>query len=153
MNNNMLEIERKFLVKEGAIEGSEDYIEITQGYLTKNENGSVRVRIERSKDGFSNAYIMSKTKIDDMSNQETVDRISLENAETLIKNFTIKVIKKIRHIKVVDGFLWEIDVFHEPNNGLVLAEIELKSADQEITLPDWIDREVTGDPQYYNSNM
>lgn len=149
----MLEIERKFLVKEGAIEGSEDFIEIIQGYLTKNERGSVRVRIERSKGGVATGYIMSKTKIDDMSNRETVDEISLENAETLINNFSVRVIKKTRHLKVIDGFLWEIDQFHEPNTGLILAEIELKSADQHITFPDWIDREVTGEPEYYNSNM
>jgi len=153
MNKNMVEIERKFLVKDGALDGSENFIEIVQGYLTKNEKGAVRVRIEREKWCMPMAYLMSKTNIDNMSNHETVDQISIENAELMLENFVVKKINKTRYIKIVDGFKWEIDKFHEPNRGLVLAEIELTSADQKITLPDWIDREVTGQPEYYNANM
>lgn len=149
----MLEIERKFLVKQSVLDDTDSFLEITQGYLTKNEKGSVRVRIERNAGVSPIAYIMSKTKIDEMSNQETVDEISLENAQVLLNTFTTKIIRKTRYIKIVNGYLWEIDYFHEPNNGLLLAEIELDSRDQEIDLPDWIEREVTGESQYYNANM
>lgn len=149
----MLEIERKFLVKPHAIEQYFSSIEITQGYILKNEHGAVRIRIERVDNQSPHAFLMSKVKVDEMSNYETLDEISLENAEVLIEKFTTKVIKKTRFIKIVNGFKWEVDYFHQPNQGLILAEIELTSRDQKITLPDWIEREVTGEEKYYNSNM
>lgn len=162
MNKNMLEIERKFLVKPEIWEilNKIEPIKMKQGYLTKNELGSVRIRIETHSDyvhsGF--AYLMSKTNVDEMSNEETVDRISIENAETLLANFCKKVIVKDRyliHLSEPDGKKrkWEVDVFVSPKPGLVLAELEIKSKDELIWLPPWIDREVTGDPQYYNANM
>lgn len=51
------------------------------------------------------------------------------------------------------GLTWEIDVFHGRLDGLVIAEIELPDANTEITLPDFIAAEVTGNPAYYNSNI
>lgn len=149
----MLEIERKFLVKPSAIQNNDGTIEITQAYILKNDHGSVRIRIEKEGTGDPNAYLMSKVKLDVISNYETVDEISVENAEVLIEKFGNKVIKKTRYLKIVDGLIWEIDLFHQPNQGLLLAEIELNSPDQEITLPDWIDREVSGESEYYNANM
>lgn len=149
----MIEIERKFLVKRGAIDNTTArYIDITQGYITKNEKGSVRVRIETPCDDTARSYIMSKTKIDGLSNYETVDEISLNNAQLLIANFSTKVIKKRRYLHFIDGFLWEVDFFFQPTE-FVLAEIELTSADQKFSLPEWIDREVTGESAYYNANM
>lgn len=153
MNKNMLEIERKFLVKPHAIEHHFSTIEIIQGYVLKNEHGAVRIRIEKEGTNSPHAFLMSKVKVDVMSNYETVDEISVENAEALIEKFATKVIKKTRYIKIVDGFKWEIDLFYQPNQGLMLAEIELNSPDQKIILPDWIEREVTGEAQYYNANM
>lgn len=48
---------------------------------------------------------------------------------------------------------WEVDIFSGTNNGLILAEIELDSEEEEIILPDWIDNEVSDDPRYYNANL
>jgi adenylate cyclase len=165
MNKNMLEIERKYLVKPEIWEVLKNKVpkEITQGYLKKSDRGSVRIRIEShphyEKPAY--AYLMSKTKVDYMSSNETVDEITVQNAEVLLI-FCEKIIKKKRYL--IDhndsrGYtlpphkVWEIDVFEHPNKGFVLAEIELKSADDEIVLPPWIDREVTGEPEYYNANM
>jgi CYTH domain-containing protein len=47
--------------------------------------------------------------------------------------------------------LWEIDVFTDKNEGLIIAEIELTSEEQKFVLPDWVEKEVTGDIRYYNS--
>jgi CYTH domain-containing protein len=47
----------------------------------------------------------------------------------------------------------EVDVFHEKNEGLVIAEIELTSDDEYFEKPDWLGEEVTGLPQYYNANL
>jgi CYTH domain-containing protein len=62
-------------------------------------------------------------------------------------------VEKIRHKQIVDGFLWEIDVFSGANQGLVLAEIELTSENQKFTMPEWILEEVTNDGRYYNSYL
>ena len=50
-------------------------------------------------------------------------------------------------------FVWEIDEFHGVNEGLIVAEIELKSEDQAFEKPAWIGEEVSGDPRYYNSML
>ncbi|MNW22341.1 hypothetical protein D3C71_2237610 [compost metagenome] len=43
-----------------------------------------------------------------------------------------------------------MDEFLGDNAGLVVAEVELDSADQAIDLPDWVGNEVTDDARYYN---
>ena len=62
-------------------------------------------------------------------------------------------ISKTRHVVIFGGMKWEIDEFHGANDGLVVAEIELDSEDQQFSRPDWVDREVTDDPKYFNSNL
>jgi adenylate cyclase len=62
-------------------------------------------------------------------------------------------IDKTRYRVTVADFVWEIDVFAGENEGLVLAEIELPSEDTPVVLPDWIDKEVTGQARYYNANL
>jgi CYTH domain-containing protein len=37
--------------------------------------------------------------------------------------------------------------------GVIIAEIELKQESQELILPRWIGKEVTGDPFYKKINM
>ena len=63
------------------------------------------------------------------------------------------LIEKSRHTFDVAGMTWEVDEFHGENRGLVLAEVELASADQAITLPNWVGKEVTEDPRYFNSSL
>lgn len=156
-----LEIERKFLVKEDLIlpilqDPSTKKIAIKQGYIAKNELGSVRVRIQGDPDALAapTAFLMSKTKVDNyMSNEETEDEIGLSTAQRLLSKFSINYISKIRYIIDVGGKKWEVDVFEKPNAGLILAEIELTSADEIVILPEWIGLEVTGISKYYNANM
>ena len=63
------------------------------------------------------------------------------------------LVEKLRYKIEYQGFIWEVDEFRGDNEGLIFAEIELAAPDQEFALPDWIGREVTGDPRYYNSNL
>ena len=44
-------------------------------------------------------------------------------------------------------------VFEGANAGLIIAEIELKSVDEDVELPGWLGQEVTGDRRYYNSYL
>ena len=63
------------------------------------------------------------------------------------------VIEKTRHLLEVDGHTWELDVFAGANEGLVMAEIELGSADEQFTVPSWAGRDVSDDARYYNVNL
>lgn len=63
------------------------------------------------------------------------------------------VIEKNRHRIEHAGRTWEVDVFEGGNAGLILAEVELDSADATVEIPDWVGDEVTTDPRYYNANL
>jgi adenylate cyclase len=63
------------------------------------------------------------------------------------------LIEKKRYLINHEGLTWEVDEFEGENAGLVIAEVELLSADQEIALPSWIGEEVTADPRYYNASL
>ena len=65
----------------------------------------------------------------------------------------VRIIEKFRSVVMYDGHKWEIDEFVGRNTGLVLAEIELKSPDEPLNLPEWAGEEVTGNPKYYNVNL
>ena len=80
--------------------------------------------------------------------------ISKDDAEQLMKHFCqTTTIDKTRHYVEYKGFTWEVDEFHGDNNGLVVAEIELESEDEDFEIPDWAGEEVTPDERYYNMNL
>jgi len=79
--------------------------------------------------------------------------IPLQDAEELLEICEKPLIEKIRYKVQEGGFVWEIDVFFRENQGLIVAEVELESEDQEFPKPDWVREEVTGDPRYFNSNL
>ena len=74
-------------------------------------------------------------------------------AEAMIQLRNGAVIEKLRHLVPQGDLTWEVDVFSGENDGLVIAEIELRDEHQAIALPDWIGAEITGQPQYYNSAL
>jgi adenylate cyclase len=149
-----LEIERKFLVTQEALQdkGMIEVYKIQQGYLVKNDKGAVRIRIEEREKTLE-GYLMSKIKVNAMSNLESTEELHVETAKLLLSNFPLKVIEKTRHVIMHKDNKWEVDLFKTPNEGLLLAEIELPSMDFEFELPPWVIREVTGEPEYYNANM
>lgn len=146
----MIEIERKYLIKDSTIVQGLKGKRIVQAYLSTDQERAVRVRIKNQK-GF--LTIKGKSSDDGTSRMEWEKEISLKEAEQLISLALPGLIDKIRYEIQLDKHLWEIDVFRGTNEGLILAEVELKSATEEIKLPDWIDKEVTGDPRYYNSYL
>jgi adenylate cyclase len=62
-------------------------------------------------------------------------------------------IVKTRYIIPSGDHIIEVDVFHDKNEGLIIAEIELNSEDEQFDKPDWLGDEVTGKPEYYNVNL
>jgi CYTH domain-containing protein len=63
------------------------------------------------------------------------------------------IIEKTRFKIPHTGLTWEIDEFAGVNQGLIVAEVELESEDQNIDFPPWVGEEVSGDPRYFNSNL
>ena len=143
------EIERKYLVKTAAWVPRDAGIHFKQGYLNSQKERVVRVRIEGT---VAKLTIKGITK--GVTRSEFEYSIPVEDAGLLLDNLCEQpLIDKHRHKEVHFGKIWEIDVFHGLNEGLVVAEIELGSETEAITLPDWAAEEVSSDPRYFNSNL
>jgi len=142
-----IEIERKYLVKDGW-KPSSNGNQIIQGYLTTDDEKTIRVRI---KGGC--AFLTIKGKTVGISRSEFEYEIPVMDAKELLKLCGKQIIEKVRYeIEHLDVVI-EVDVFKEKHDGLILAEIELESENQIIELPDWIGEEVSMDSKYYNSNL
>ncbi len=139
-----LEIERKFLVSGFSTEGLR-FKKMQQAYLAK-EGCTLRVRIADNK-----AFLTIKGKTKGISRAEFEYEIPVEDANELIKLAIYPPIIKTRYYAEVDGKTWEVDIFEGENEGLIMAEIELNSENEEFILPEWAKEEVTGDKRYYNA--
>lgn len=143
------EIERKFLVKlaEWTPQGAGKYYK--QGYLNSQKERVVRVRIAGDK-----GQLTIKGVTTGVTRAEFEYAIPVEEAGLMLDNLCEQpLIEKHRHKEVHGGKTWEIDVFHGDNEGLVVAEIELKSEDEAFERPAWLGPEVSSDPRYFNSNL
>ena len=146
-----LEIERKFLVKNNAFKDQTlRSHSIVQGYLSKDPERTVRVRII-DKEGW--LTIKGKSNAQGTSRSEWEKAIPLEDAKQLLVLAIDVPIEKIRHIVPFENFTFEVDEFLTHNKNLLLAEIELPSEDTSFPRPHWLGEEVTGNPSYYNAMM
>lgn len=145
----MVEIERKFLVKDtSCISDAYGSSVITQGYLNLDPEKTVRIRVKNSE------YLMTvKGKTEGITRTEVEFTIERHIGVELMKLCTQPLITKVRHLITFGGRRWEVDVFHGANEGLVVAEIELESEDEEFTKPEWLGEEVSLDVKYANSNL
>lgn len=143
------EIERKFLLKNNKWKlKAEGRTLIKQGYLNTDKDRTVRVRVRGNK-----AYLTIKGRTVGMTRAEFEYEISVRDAMDLLELCEKPIIEKARYLVKVGRLVWEIDIFSGDNRGLALAEIELSSEDQKISIPRWIGMEVTGDSRYYNSSL
>lgn len=141
------EIERKFLVNHDNwrkdVTKSIHYI---QGYFTTNASCSIRIRVSGDK-----ADLNIKSATLGITRTEYEYPLPLEDANEMLDHLCNKpLLEKTRYYVQHQGHLWEIDVFTGDNEGLIVAEIELKSAEEKFSLPDWAGKEVSDDPRYYN---
>jgi adenylate cyclase len=118
---------------------------IIQGYLSDDPERTVRVRIYGER-----AFLTIKGKTTGFTRDEFEYEIPLFEAEQLMKLAIYKPVEKIRYELEENGFLWEVDVFKGQNNGLIVAEVELENESVEIEIPNWVQKEVTGDKRFYN---
>ena len=142
------EIERKFLVKGDFRKFAIKQIKIKQGYLSSEQERTVRIRIKDDK-----GYLTIKgiPNVSGISRYEWEKEISLNEAEDLLTLCGSGLIDKTRFLIPAGEFTFEVDEFHGDNQGLVVAEIELKSETDKFPKPEWLGEEVTGDLRYYNS--
>jgi adenylate cyclase len=142
------EIERKFLLKNDMWRDSvAKYTYFKQGYLVGSDKASVRVRIEGQQ---ANINIKSATL--GVTRKEYEYSIPLEDAQELLNNLCQQpLIEKTRHYVYVGNHEWEIDEFKGDNQGLIVAEIELKDEMEEFIKPEWLGQEVSHEKKYYNS--
>ncbi len=148
------EIERKFLTKNDtwrkvAEEQKSETIIIRQTYISDSDWGIVRLRQAGNK-----AFLAIKTRSKTISRDEYEYEIPLEHAHELFatlnsNNFIEKTRYKIEHC----GHIWEVDEFSGLNEGLIIAEIELQSEDEEFERPDWAGEEVSKVGRFFNSAL
>lgn len=144
-----IEIEHKYLVKnDNYKEISTASFHIRQGYLSREPERTVRVRIKDYK-----GFLTIKGKNKGASRAEFEYEIPLEDALSMLDMCLPPILEKVRYIVPFDGHIWEVDEFFGDRSGLVIAEIELKSDDEDYGHPDFIGENVTGDARYYNSNL
>lgn len=144
------EIERKFLVadcdwRDAAVSRTE----LRQGFLSTDPERTVRVRLM---DRTAELTIKGIT-VDAQRAEYEYSIPPADAAEMLDGLCQPALIEKTRYQVPHAGHTWEVDVFEGVNAGLIVAEIELASADEAFELPGWIGEEVTGDPRYYNANL
>ena len=144
------EIERKFLVKVPFKELASSSSRIMQGYISSMKGRTVRVRIRDEK-----GYLTIKGPSDQggLVRYEFEKEISLQDARDLMKICEPGIIDKTRYLVPYEGHIFEVDEFYGENEGLILAEVELKAPDESFERPAFLGREVTGDRRFYNSCM
>lgn len=140
------EIERKFVVKNNLWNCKEGE-DIVQGYLSYRKEATVRVRIKKCR-----AYLTVKGATENITRNEFEYEIPIEDAIEMLK-LCEKKIEKTRYYEKAGEHTFEVDVFKGDNEGLIVAEIELKSEDEDFIKPDWLGEEVSDDARYFNSNL
>lgn len=151
------EIERKYLVKKAEWRSHKQQLQsqfptigkqYCQGYIPTENGTTVRVRIVGN-----TGYITLKSKVVGHTRSEFEYPIPVEDANEMLVAFCVKpLIEKIRYQFSFGNLIWEVDEFMGENEGLIIAEVELKHEQQQIHMPHWIDREVN-DKKYFNSYL
>ncbi len=142
------EIERKFLVKGDFKPFASKETRITQGYISSIPERTVRVRVKGDK-GF--ITIKGIGNASGATRYEWEKEIPVAEVNELLSICEPGVIDKTRYMIKAGEFTFEVDEFYGENQGLIVAEIELKSEADTFEKPEWLGAEVTGDVKYYNS--
>lgn len=144
------EIERKFLVTGDFRNENGKATRIIQGYLSSVPERTVRIRIRGAK-GYMT--IKGPGNATGLMRYEWEKEIPVAEAEELLTICEPGVIDKTRYEIIKGNHVFEVDEFYGENTGLILAEIELSSEDEEFERPQWLGDEVTGDSRYFNSEL
>lgn len=144
------EIERKFLVKGEFKTLAHAKSRIVQGYISSAPGRTVRVRI---RDGRGYLTIKGASNASGTSRYEWERELPESEARELLKLCEPGIIDKTRYLVRCGSHVFEVDEFYGDNQGLVVAEVELKSEREPFERPAFLGEEVTGDRRYYNSQL
>ncbi len=144
------ETERKFLVTGEFRHLAAGSVEIVQRYLTIESDKTIRLRSAGDKAFLT---IKGKPSPGSISRNEWEFQIPLADAREIFLLCLPGKIVKTRYFVPSGKHTIEIDVFHDRNEGLVIAEIELEDEKESFLKPDWLGEEVTGRPEYYNASL
>ena len=144
-----IEIEHKYLVVNDKYRNmASSSHRIMQGYLSREPQRTVRIRVKDNQ-----GFITIKGKNVGDTRAEFEYPIPIDDAMQLLNMCLPTVIEKTRYLVPFEGHTWEVDEFHGASQGLVVAEIEIGNSNQQYTLPPFVGQNVTGNPDYYNSNL
>ncbi len=145
-----IEIERKFLVVDDGWKSTiVQSVRIRDGLIASTNGHKARVRIT---DG--SATISLKSRKIGLSRTEFEYAIPRSDAEEILRTMCDgNILDKVRHHVSHAGMIWHVDVYDGLLSGVIVAEVELQDANQELELPSWIGREVTADPTYRKINL
>lgn len=146
----MQEIERKFLVNGEFKSQAIKSVRIIQGYLSSVQERTVRIRIKDNKGFITVKGISDSTGT---SRFEWEKEIPTAEAEALLNICEPGIIDKTRFLISAGNHTFEVDEFYGDNEGLIIAEVELNSVDEQFEKPAFLGQEVTGDNKYYNSML
>jgi adenylate cyclase len=119
------------------------------GQIDSEDGNTIRVRIAGT-----TGYFTLKTQTIGISRDEFEVRIELEQAKRLLDQVCNQPqVEKMRSRIAIGDLVWEVDEFLGSSLGLIIAEVELKSADQVVVVPDWVGEEVSSDRRYFNSYL
>lgn len=147
----MQEIERKFLVTSSDFKKeAHKQTRIVQGFLNTHPERTVRVR---TKGNHGYLTIKGKSNPSGLSRFEWEKEIPLAEAEELFPLCEPGMIDKVRFEVNMGNHTFEVDEFRGENEGLIMAEVELRYENEAFESPDWLGEEVTGENKYYNSSL
>jgi len=150
MAKNNIEIERKFLVKGDFYPYVTKTEKIVQAYLVSTVERTIRIRT-KGEEAF--LTIKGPSNKNGFSRKEFEYPIPFSDAQELLELAQSGFIEKERNYIPYENHLFEVDVFHGVNEGLIIAELELESEDETFEKPEWLGEEVTGNKQYYNAYL
>ena len=143
------EIARTFLVDGDVWRSLGHGTRYRQGYLSTVKERTVRVRTIADK-----GYLTVKGVSEGIARSEFEYEIPIDDANALLDQLCERpLIEKDRYKIPLGNHVWEVDEFFGENAGLIMAEVELESEDQAFDTPNWIGREVSDDPRYFNANL
>ncbi|WP_121666212.1 CYTH domain-containing protein [Mesonia aquimarina] len=147
----MKEIERKFLVETNQYkkDAYQSY-SIKQGYLNSHPERTTRIRITENKAFIT---VKGKSSANGLTRFEWEKQIDVNDAKKLLELCEPGKIEKTRYLVKSENHTFEVDEFYGENEGLTVAEVELKNENENVIFPDWIGKEVTGEKKYYNSAL
>jgi adenylate cyclase len=145
-----VETERKFLVRGEFKHLAVKETEIIQTYLTIDREKTIRIRIAGERAFLT---IKSRPVPNSISRNEWETEIPVVDAREMMGICLPGKVIKTRYIVPCGDYKYEVDEFHDKNEGLVIAELELTSDSDYYEKPEWLGEEVTGKPEYYSANL